>query len=109
MRPTCHTLHLTYIISHYFILFHSPPPFSLFYRQIHPHTPFSYLALKQGGELKILARKGTEVGRLPPPLGRLPDHLLLYKNPFTHYFYAPPRLSIFSVQAVLSFEFSARA
>jgi hypothetical protein len=103
MGPTCHTLHLTYITSHYFIHFHSPPPFSLFHCQIHPHTSFSYLALKQGGELKNSARKGIEVGRLPPPLGRPPGHLL------THCFYAPPILRIFSVQVVLCVEFPARA
>jgi hypothetical protein len=109
MGPTCHTLHLTYITSHYFIHFHSAPPFSLFHRQIHPHTSFSYLALKHGRELKKSARKGTEVGRPPHPLGCPPGHLLLYKNPFTHCFYAPPRLRIFSVQAVLCFKFPARA
>jgi hypothetical protein len=109
MGPTCHTLHLTYITSYYFIHFHSPPPFSLFHCQIHPHTSFSYLALKQGGELKISDRKGTKVGRPPPPLGHPPGHLLLYKNPFSHCFYAPSTLRIFSVQAVFSFEFPARA
>jgi hypothetical protein len=108
MEPTCHTLHLTYITSHYFIHFHSPPPFSLFHRQIHPHTTFSYLTMKQGGELKVSARKGTEVGRPPPPLGRPPGHLL-YKSPFSHGFYALPTFRIFSVQSVLSFEFPARA
>jgi hypothetical protein len=53
--------------------------------------------------LKISARKEIEVGRPPPPLGRPPGHLLLYKSPFSHCFYAPSTFMIFSVQFVSSF------
>jgi hypothetical protein len=57
---------------------------------------------------EISARKGQEMGWLPPPLGHPPSLLLLYKSPFSHCFYAPQAFRILSLQAALDFQFPAR-
>jgi hypothetical protein len=59
--------------------------------------------MKQEEVGKISARKGQEVGWPPPPLGRLPSLLLLYKNSLSHCFLAPPTFRILSSQAALNF------